>query len=595
MALATNITRRSGSKHYYLRVAIPKDLQGVVKRRELWKSLETAEPSEAKRRARIEMIKIDAEWEEIRQRSLITDAHIEVAIWNRYQELVERDENFRSELLTEEELKIIWKELEREYGSNNTDSLGIMRIIEENYEEYLRERRDRTETLRRSLVNIDYKAVLSAAIDGAKNVGISSVDFHSPAFKKLMRGMLRAELEALNRAEERDRGDYTGAPKDPIISAPIGVIRPAVKRGETIIGLYERFKKEKIGSATEDTWNQSEKVIQLLAEFIGTSEHISNLDRKRIRDFKTNLFEWPVKAAEIKEFSGLKFLDVIKKNEKLAKPTISEKTINRYLSAIGSYARWLLANDYISEDIMSGMYLSIDKTTKKVFPYSVEQLKKIFSSPLFIGCESDASVSIPGDFIIRDWRYWIPLIALYSGARLGEICQLYCTDVRVISDVLCFHITTAGDEAGVKSTKTEGSERVIPVHSALLDLGFADKYLSEVKNGGNRQLFPELKKDARGFWSGDASGFFNKYFDLIGVKEGRKYNFHSFRHNVTDEFRMAGFLDEQFAPLLGHTKSTTTQRYGILTQLNLEARVRMVEALRYPALDLEVLRRGVVV
>ena len=66
-----------------------------------------------------------------------------------------------------------------------------------------------------------------------------------------------------------------------------------------------------------------------------------------------------------------------------------------------------------------------------------------------------------------------------------------------------------------------------------------------------------LERDKRGYF-GEASKFFNGYFKAIGVKVDKRVNFHSFRHNVTDAFRAAGYLDEQHGVLLGHTKASTT-------------------------------------
>ncbi len=43
--------------------------------------------------------------------------------------------------------------------------------------------------------------------------------------------------------------------------------------------------------------------------------------------------QWPVKADEIKEFRGLDFKAVIEANERIGKPTISTRTVNKYLSA----------------------------------------------------------------------------------------------------------------------------------------------------------------------------------------------------------------------------------------------------------------------
>ncbi len=68
------------------------------------------------------------------------------------------------------------------------------------------------------------------------------------------------------------------------------------------------------------------------------------------------------------------------------------------------------------------------------------------------------------------------------------------------------------------------------------------------------------------------------------MKVGRKKNFHSLRHNIADAFRDAGYIDEEFNVLLGHTKKTTTGIYGTLSQGNLQQRIEMIEAVNYAGL-----------
>jgi integrase len=172
-------------------------------------------------------------------------------------------------------------------------------------------------------------------------------------------------------------------------------------------------------------------------------------------------------------------------------------------------------------------------------------------------------------------------MALYTGARLGELAQLLVADVRELHGVWIAHITREGSD--LKSTKTEGSQRVVPIHPDLIKLGFL-KYHASIAKRGEAQLFPEIKPDARGFFSGNPSRWFNKYFRQIKVKTGKDVNFHSFRHSAADAFRRAGIADEQFGPLLGHTKSTTTGRYGIMPEGILSQRVTMIEAMAYPSI-----------
>jgi integrase len=342
--------------------------------------------------------------------------------------------------------------------------------------------------------------------------------------------------------------------------------------------LYDRFRRESGAAVTGDSWNQNRKLVVLFDEFVGGKQHVSALTRKNVRDWKANLFNWPVKAADMTVFKGLTFLEVIEKNVRIGKPVILPRTINKYLSALGGFCAWLLANDFLKEDVMTGMYLNFDRTEQKVFPYSSDQLKAIFSSPMFRSCAGDKLEHLPGDVEVRDWRYWIPLIALYTGARLGEIAQLLTADVRQLHGVWIFHITKEGSAR--KSVKTKGSQRVVPMHRKLIEMGFLD-YHARANDGGS--LFPEIKRDARGFISGNPSSFFNDYFRDIGVKLDKTQNFHSFRHGMADAFRAAGYLDEQFNMLLGHTKATTTGRYGIMPEGILSERVKMIEAVDFNA------------
>jgi integrase len=307
------------------------------------------------------------------------------------------------------------------------------------------------------------------------------------------------------------------------------------------------------------------------------------LTRKAVRDWKGQLAYWPIRAADSKKFKGLSFKAVIERNKIVGKPTVSAKTINRYLASLGRFVRWLLANDYLSDNVLSGMYLDLDRSERTVVPFSASQLQSIFKSPLFIQCAGDKKEHLKGNNRIRDWRYWLPLIGLFTGARLGEIAQLLVADVRQIHGRWVFHITKEGSKT--KSVKTNGSQRVVPVHSELIRMGFIE-YQRAAVGRGDVKLFPEIEPDKRGFMSGRPSSFYGDYFAEIGVKSDRSVNFHSFRHGIADAFRAAGYLDEQFAMLLGHTKATTTGRYGIMPEGISSERIKMIEAVAFPGVDL---------
>lgn len=354
-----------------------------------------------------------------------------------------------------------------------------------------------------------------------------------------------------------------------------------------LLELYHDYKKEQLAKASTDTWIQNEKIVVRFFEYLGPTASVQMITRRAIRDWKKALMSWPMKASQIKEFKLLHFSAIIEANRTIGRPTICEKSVNKYLAALGGFAEWLLTNEYIENDVMRGMYLAVDKNAKTVLPYNQEQLCTIINSPLFSECAGDGLEHKKGNVRIRDWRYWVPLIALYSGARLGEICQLSIQDVRQKGKYWIFHITRE-DTDGIdeeKTTKTEGSQRIVPIHNELIRLGFLG-YLAEMRNAGELKLFPELKRDKRGFFGG-ASKFFNNYFRAIGVKCDAKHNFHSLRHSVADALRLADYVDEQFAPLLGHTKKSTTAIYGIIKPLTLRQRVKMINSIKYAGCNLD--------
>src|SRR5690348_10482532 len=121
MSISTNIVKRSGSANYYVRVAVPRDLQVRMgkpgkPRKELWKSLETSDAREARRLSRPILDDWEQTFEALRRPRQLTEAELQHAIWRRYLTLVTEDEKFRQSLPTADDLDAIWKHLEAEFG-----------------------------------------------------------------------------------------------------------------------------------------------------------------------------------------------------------------------------------------------------------------------------------------------------------------------------------------------------------------------------------------------------------------------------------------------------------------------------------------------
>lgn len=179
-------------------------------------------------------------------------------------------------------------------------------------------------------------------------------------------------------------------------------------------------------------------------------------------------------------------------------------------------------------------------------------VKKIFASVWYSGRAQAVGTLRTETVTTGNARYWVPLIACCHGLRAEEICQLTLVDVGMQSGVFSIHITV---ESG--RVKNEDSQRWVPVHRVLMDLGFAayvesqraeqkvaeapdmfvelgpgEKYQRPKKAGA---LFPELHKKAR-----QRSGtFLQRFNDFLRdeLEFERGYTFHSFRHFWEDTVR----------------------------------------------------------
>lgn len=157
----------------------------------------------------------------------------------------------------------------------------------------------------------------------------------------------------------------------------------------------------------------------------------------------------------------------------------------------------------------------------------------------------------------QNFKYWLPRLAYYTGARLNELCQLYKQDIKLINDVPCIHIQTVLPNQRIKNPS---SERVIPIHSKLVEFGFVE-WVKKQEN----QVFPMLKYSEKHGYSATPSRWFGRFkanICLIGNTQGKK-DFHSFRHTVADELKQKGVSENLIGGILGHTTGgITNTRYG---------------------------------
>ncbi len=150
-------------------------------------------------------------------------------------------------------------------------------------------------------------------------------------------------------------------------------------------------------------------------------------------------------------------------------------------------------------------------------------------------------------------RKWVPWIGAYSGARVSEICQLRSEDIIQVENIWCMKLDP---EAG--SLKTSGSERIIPLHFALIEIGFL-KFVATIKSG---PLFASLSPDKFGKRGGNGTKVIGRFVRQLGLTDTRISPSHSWRHRIKTSGRKYGLAQDILDAITGHGARSVADSYG---------------------------------
>ncbi|WP_312813121.1 DUF6538 domain-containing protein [Brevundimonas sp.] len=173
-----------------------------------------------------------------------------------------------------------------------------------------------------------------------------------------------------------------------------------------------------------------------------------------------------------KPVSAITKADVLAFKDHLISEGKAPATIDSRLNHLRSLFRFAVENDIISTDPAANVKAPPAKRAKEArLPYSEEALRSVFNSPIYSKGERPNRGA-------GEVAYWLPLLALYTGARLGELGQLRPRDIvqEVYQDAdgkrcKAWVIRIVEDKHEGLTLKNVGSNRRVPVHQALIDLG----------------------------------------------------------------------------------------------------------------------------
>jgi integrase len=326
-------------------------------------------------------------------------------------------------------------------------------------------------------------------------------------------------------------------------------VEDARQHVEMIARRFERYAASRPWEPAEPAAPVGETISQAAAawfpEVERTKPRASTLKglRDHVRAFIDKCGDIPLTAVDRAKASD--FLDQL--NVSTGTRNAYARTLKRVFKCAARRGRFSKLGE---DNPFDGQHLKVTKGERVPRDrFTIEELQKLF--------DAFPRDTAPAKHSPESAVPWAALIAAFSGVCLEEVCQLTVDDIReekVNGGMLvCINIHNGDSEHLLKNESAR--PRLLPIHSELERAGLLD-YIANVRKQGHEQLFPGLKRRASkdGKIGPRVGELFNKKRRALGIaRKGKKLDFHSFRHTVSNTLEIAGATQTDAARVLGHT------------------------------------------
>ncbi|SFK18009.1 DUF6538 domain-containing protein [Falsiroseomonas stagni] len=336
-----------------------------------------------------------------------------------------------------------------------------------------------------------------------------------------------------------------GAPKS---SAPSRTVQSAIDD-------YLAHRRQ--AGIKEKQVTDAEGDLRILVEAFGAAKLIAEIGTVESGRIWSALVSLPPHHRRRPDLAGLDLFEKARKAKELKLEPLHPGSIKSYLGSLKNlFEHERMAGHVTVNPFAEKAVIKTARRKKLEKEFRSHEIETLFRGTVFAGAKSAERPYDPGSFLVNDWRFWAPVIALMTGARIGEIAQLRPCDVHERDGILVFDF----NEDQGKSLKTDSSKRLVPVHSRLIAMGV-------VELASKRKALPLLLPDVPKPIAGDHGAGLSKwmserYLVRVGLKTRPGLGFHSFRHSLKTLLRSAGVTDSVSSHIIGHSPRSVDERYG---------------------------------
>ena len=446
-------------------------------------------------------------------------------------------------------------------------------------------------------------------------------DEENAIYRKLCYGFLRARREANRRAAKEDKADFDIQCQDPLFSTdrsideivrlfqlstgfipdddddnvnyvPTSPVTPAREAPErrlnsklttkpTVTELFAKWCN--FQNVAAKTAIDFETQIKRFCDLVGDLP-VDQITSDNITYFRDEVEKLPVRMTHRQREMDTRTLILSLEGRddiaRLKPKTVKDKSLAAISAVLGFGVKERILMENVAQRISVRKPKEHEKGKKGLF-FSSDQLQMVLNSPVF----SEGFRPLGG---AADAAFWVPMISLFTGARLTEVCGLEIADIGREMEIDYFFIR----HNATRRLKSDSSIRKIPIHSRLLEWGFLN-YTESQRQAGQNRIFQRIAAKGPSIssaWSAWWSRYLRKE---IGIQDLR-INFHSFRHTVRRELLDKEVRESVIDAIMGHSNGNVSERYGRDADglsYSMHRLKPAIEALTYENVDFSVIEK----